>query len=204
MKLLYSQFLSLAALAAAAADDDEATFGAVAPAGTKNNLRRASADKKTYVVGFTEKVTGPAARCNALANAASGSALKTYEYVLNGGCALELTEGAAKALRQNSEVAFVEEDGVATAFDREVNVDSARWGLDRVDQCELPLDNKALKRDADRTRVFILDTGIRGSHVEFPSLNSVIDDGPDGPDCHRSFVTDATDINPLFDGNGHG
>lgn len=44
----------------------------------------------------------------------------------------------------------------------------ANWGLDRIDQSNLPLDNVYTTRcDGARVQVYILDTGIRKSHVEF-------------------------------------
>ena len=82
MKLKFSShFLSLTTLLIAPAwsiDDNKATFDAITPANT-NNLGRASANKKTYVVGFNAKAktTGPAARCNSLASAAGGSAVRS-------------------------------------------------------------------------------------------------------------------------------
>jgi subtilisin family serine protease len=44
----------------------------------------------------------------------------------------------------------------------------ANWGLDRIDQHSLPLDNSYTTRcDGSRVQVYVLDTGIRKSHVEF-------------------------------------
>jgi hypothetical protein len=35
------------------------------------------------------------------------------------------------------------------------------WGLDRINQCALPLDGIGTKQDATGVRVFIIDTGVR-------------------------------------------
>ena len=71
----------------------------------------------------------------------------------------------------------------------------ASWGLDRINQCALPLDGTATKQDATGVRVFILDTGVRGDHVEF--ADGVISD----QDCHFSAIEGET---ALTDGDGHG
>ena len=70
------------------------------------------------------------------------------------------------------------------------------WGLDRINQCALPLDNQMNKQDATGVTVFIMDTGVRGDHEEFAG---VID--PNDA-CHKSFVDD--EPNPLEDLDGHG
>ncbi|XP_072034529.1 aqualysin-1-like [Amphiura filiformis] len=59
-------------------------------------------------------------------------------------------------------VEFVEEDGIA--YTQAV----ASWGIDRVDQRNLPLDDTYNPpRSASGTTVYIIDTGLRHSHVDF-------------------------------------
>ena len=53
-----------------------------------------------------------------------------------------------------------------------------RWGRNRINQCELPLDNSfAKKQDATGVKVFIVDGGIYSDHTEFEGIM-----GPD--ECH--------------------
>ena len=70
----------------------------------------------------------------------------------------------------------------------------AEWGLDRIDQRDLPLDeefNYAI--DGSGTSIFILDTGIRTTHSEFGGRAS----------CGKDVVNEASYPN-CADGNGHG
>ena len=68
------------------------------------------------------------------------------------------------------------------------------WGLDRVDQCDLPLGGPREPVDAAGVRVYVVDTGIYGEHDEF-------DGAIDADDaCHRSEVGGSA----LDDGHGHG
>jgi subtilisin family serine protease len=46
-----------------------------------------------------------------------------------------------------------------------------RWGRNRINQCELPLDNSfAKKQDATGVKVFIVDGGIYSDHTEFEGI----------------------------------
>ena len=77
------------------------------------------------------------------------------------GFAAELDAGEVEALRADPRVAYVEAD-------REV-WSTATWGLDRIDQDDLPLDGDYEPGPYDGTGVdaYIVDTGIRDSHVLF-------------------------------------
>jgi hypothetical protein len=71
---------------------------------------------------------------------------------------------------------------------------STSWGLDRIDQCTLPLNNLMTKQDATGVTVFIIDTGIRNDHVQLASSMST-------DDCHVSMISGEA---AFSDGNGHG
>jgi serine protease len=63
------------------------------------------------------------------------------------------------------------------------------WGLDRIDQTSLPLNQSYdYKRDASNVNVYVIDTGILNSHVEFEgraqSGIDTIDDDSDSTDCN--------------------
>jgi subtilisin family serine protease len=63
------------------------------------------------------------------------------------------------------------------------------WGLDRVDQRGLPLDDRFVRTaDGAGVTVYVVDTGVRPTHAEFAGRvapgYSAIDDGNGSSDCH--------------------
>ena len=82
------------------------------------------------------------------------------------GLAARMSEAAAQALAQDPRVALVEEDGRVQATAEQSPV--ASWGQDRVDQRDLPLDDRyAYATTAAAVTAYVIDTGIRLSHAEF-------------------------------------
>ncbi|XP_070545650.1 extracellular serine proteinase-like [Ptychodera flava] len=90
---------------------------------------------------------------------------------------------AVEILRWLDEVEFVEEDEQVHAVD-------VPWGLDRIDQSDLPLDNvfESPLGDGHGVKIFVVDTGILFSHNEFEGRASnfvdLLNDGKEGEDCH--------------------
>jgi subtilisin family serine protease len=63
------------------------------------------------------------------------------------------------------------------------------WGLDRIDQRNLPLDNAYVYSDsAPNVRVYVIDTGIRRTHTDFEGRallgTDIVTPGGTGNDCH--------------------
>lgn len=102
------------------------------------------------------------------------------------GFAATLNQGQLTALQHNPNVAYIEEDGVATASATQSN---ATWGIDRVDQRDLPLSTTySYNNTGTGVNAYIIDTGIRTSHSEFGTRASAVfdafTDGQNGQDCN--------------------
>jgi len=103
---------------------------------------------------------------NALARAHAGKVGFIYETALKG-FSIELpNETAAMAVSQNPQVQWVEEVGLIQISDVQYNPPS--WGLDRVDQMDLPLNGQYVYNSTGSgINAYIIDTGIRSTHVDF-------------------------------------
>ena len=68
------------------------------------------------------------------------------------------------------------------------------WGLDRVNQCQLPLDDIPTKQTATGVKVFFIGDGMEGDHEELRDMINPDDD------CHFSPVSgDRRGADPLID-----
>jgi subtilisin family serine protease len=87
-----------------------------------------------------------------------------YQTALKG-FAARLSAASLDGLRHDPRVAYIEQDQVAHAVGTQPG---ATWGLDRIDQHDLPL-NSTYNYNQTGTGVdaYILDTGIRITHNEF-------------------------------------
>ncbi len=108
-----------------------------------------------------------------------------YKRVLKGFAATIPTQ-ALEGIRHNPNVDYIESDGVASV-DSQSNPPS--WGLDRIDQHPLPLDNLySYPNNGSGVTVYIIDTGIRLDHMEYASRVSsgwdFVDNDADASDCH--------------------
>jgi subtilisin family serine protease len=104
------------------------------------------------------------------------------------GFAAEMTADAAAALAADPGVAYVEQDTPVVASAVQTN---PTYGLDRIDQPSLPLDGKyTFASDGAGATVFVIDTGVNPTHVEFTGHlrtdqgTSMIDDGNGVEDCN--------------------
>jgi subtilisin family serine protease len=81
------------------------------------------------------------------------------------GFSANLSENAALELAADPRVKYVEEDGEVSI---EATQSNATWGLDRIDQRDLPLSTTyTYNTTASGVKAYIIDTGIRTTHSQF-------------------------------------
>ncbi|WP_330331647.1 S8 family peptidase [Streptomyces sp. NBC_00536] len=153
-------------------------------------LRAANPVAGQYIVTL-DKMVDPA-------KAAEKLGLKptfVYSKALNG-FAVPLTPLQLTIVRNSLGVKTVEEDGKvsapASAEGSAPRGPSSTWGLDRIDQKELPLDNSfTTQGNGAGVTAYILDSGIDYKHTEFGGPDNsratfgfdAIKDGRNGQDC---------------------
>jgi len=110
----------------------------------------------------------------------------TYNHVLRG-FAVQANDEALAQLIADARVAYVHEDGVVTLAATQTG---ATWGLDRIDQRNLPLSTTyTYPNTASNVHAYILDTGVLGTHTQFTGRMgngtfTVPNDGIGTSDCN--------------------
>jgi len=171
--------LPAAALLALAACADQSPVTARAPQAAP--LMSAAAGQGvagTYIVVLEE-----GADPRSVAAVAGVSPRYVYTSVLNG-FAAALNEGQLTALRHNPGVAYVEQEQTGGI---QVTQFGATWGIDRIDQQQLPLSGSyTYNASGTGVRVYVIDSGLQSNHPQFGTRASNVYDyaGGSGADCH--------------------
>lgn len=161
--------------------------------GQKDNiLRKAKKIQNQYIVVLDDSIVGEKGPysiasyiADDMASKYGGKIKHVYKHALNG-FSVEMTEAQAEALSKDFRVNFVEEDGLVHATTTQ---NGATWGLDRIDQRDLPLNSTYVYTPTGAgVHAYIIDTGIRVTHTQFGGRASVafdsIGDGQNGIDCN--------------------
>jgi len=163
------------------------------PNSNSSKFRRARAEKRIpnqYIVVLKDDVGDVETEAINLARDFDGdrNGGHTYLRALKG-FSVRMSEQQALRLANDPRVEFVEEDGVVSLGTTQTG---ATWGLDRIDQRDLPLNGTyTYTPTGTGVKAYIIDTGIRATHTQF--AGRVI-----------SGFTAINDGLGTNDGNGHG
>jgi len=110
---------------------------------------------------------------------------KTFGHAL-GGFAAKMNDRTLATFIRDESVDFIEQDQIMTATAIQNN---ATWGLDRIDEADLPLDGfYEFNFDGSGVDAYVIDTGIRATHNQFGGRVTdgftAINDGRGSTDCN--------------------
>ncbi|MGO1050252.1 S8 family serine peptidase [Crossiella sp. CA198] len=137
-----------------------------------------------YIVMLREDVATAQASSAALAQRYGGELRSSYTHTLRGFSVRGMTEQQARRLAADPAVKSVHQDGTARGADTQPN---PTWGLDRVDQKNLPLDRKyTYPNTGSGVTAYDIDSGIDPGNPEYEGRASMGKDffGGNGYDCH--------------------
>ncbi len=131
-----------------------------------------------YIVVFNDDVDEPETKARDKAQRKNARVHYTYGAAIKG-FAAELSDDAVAELRKDADVAWIEQDEIVSI---EATQTGATWGIDRIDQRNLPLSGTyTYNATGAGVRVYIIDTGIRTTHNQFGGRASTV---YGSADCH--------------------
>jgi subtilisin family serine protease len=172
----------VAVATAVAAIPAQAAEGQIRLANTENSVAG------SYIVVLKDSAVRTTAATN-LAGEYGAQVGRTYKTALHG-FSMHANETQAKQLAADDAVAYVQQSQKFTIND--VQDSPPSWGLDRIDQRDLPLDSAYnFTNKGDGVTAYVIDTGVRVDHPTFEGRASGGFDAIDGD-------------NDPADGHGHG
>jgi subtilisin family serine protease len=170
--------------------------GAATPAAAEPGVTILGADSATAVEGSYIVVYEDGTAASSVAATLGGQVTHLYQ-ALNG-FAASISEQQAEQLAADPNVSFVQQNQTVRI------TDVASWGIDRVDQRDLPLDGSyTATTTASNVHAYIVDTGLDLDHPDFGGrATSGFDaiDGDTAEDCHGH----GTHVGGTVGGTAHG
>jgi len=156
------------------------------PTASDPSLSAGSVGGKRYIVVFKDNIVGAQAATDQLVADAGTKADYVYSASIRG-FAARMSDQAADQIRRDSRVAYIELDGPVHITATQSPTPS--WGLDRIDQHTLPLNNSyTFARTGAGVHLYDIDTGLHATHVDFTGRvgngHTEVLDGRGTDDCH--------------------
>lgn len=141
-------------------------------------------EPKRFIVTLRDGAGDPGLVANEHAARLGADVAFVYRHALQG-YAANLSEQGLRGVSSDARVVRVELDGAVSASTTQ---SPAPWGLDRVDQRQLPLNNSySSTATGAGVTAYIIDTGLRFSHADFGARATSLYDAVDGgaaDDCN--------------------
>jgi subtilisin family serine protease len=191
------KFFSLTLILAACAKDEGLVIvkknftiseDQLAPVYKANNVPADLQD--SYIVVFKDDVaeTEIEGESEKMCGSAKAQKERTFKHAVKGFSG-RLTATAIEEFRRNPKVKYIEQNQLVSIV---ATQNSATWGIDRIDQSDLPLSRTfTYNTDGSTVTAYIFDTGVRSDHFEF------------GGRVSGGFSAIAAEPTPE-DGHGHG
>ncbi|WP_444995301.1 fibronectin type III domain-containing protein [Aliikangiella sp. IMCC44359] len=114
-----------------------------------------------------------------------GSVIQKFSNAVNG-FVLKMNASEMQTLRLDPRIAMIEQDQIVSISTTQ---NGATWGLDRIDQTDLPLSGDyTYELEGAGVNAYVIDTGVLTSHSDFAGRAvsgwDFVDNDADASDCH--------------------